>query len=77
MPATIEITTSRPARANEPTTISPSASLGRSNFTQVITSPGFIDGRGIAPFTVAVGEGAGAGDGVGLGAALEAGVAVP
>ncbi len=37
--------------------ISPSASLGRSSFTQVITSPGFNEGRGMAAKEFRPGEG--------------------
>ncbi len=59
-PATIEMRTITPASANEPTTISPSASFGRSNFTQVMTSVGFIEGSGVGG-RVAL---AAAGDGV-------------
>ncbi len=70
-PTTIEMRTITPASANEPTTISPSASFGRSNFTQVMTSVGFMEG------SVVGGRGAGAraGDGVtpGEGPALLAG----
>lgn len=43
-PTTIEMRKITPASAKEPTTISPSASLGRSNFTQVMTSVGFMEG---------------------------------
>ncbi len=43
-PTTIETRKITPASAREPTTISPSASLGRSNFTQVMTSVGFMEG---------------------------------
>jgi len=46
-----------PASANEPTMISPRASLGRSSFTQVITSPGFREGRGMAENEFRPGEG--------------------
>lgn len=70
-PTTSEMRTITPASANEPTTISPSASFGRSNFTQVMTSVGFMEG------SVVGGRGAGAtaGDGVtpGEGTALLAG----
>ena len=67
-PTTIEIRTITPASANEPTTISPSASLGRSNFTQVMTSVGFIEGSAVGGRVAlaTAGEGVTSGEGTAL-----------
>lgn len=53
----METSITRPASANEPTTISPRASFGRSSFTHVITSPGFNEGLGMAEKEFRAGEG--------------------
>ena len=79
MPAPIEITSTSPASANDPTTISPRARRGRSNFTQVITSVGLSEGRGMAEkeFPAAEGLAVGAPAFVtGLGEALGTGLAM-
>ena len=60
----------RPASAKEPAMISPRANFGRSSFTQVITSPGLSEGRGMAAKEFRAGEGLAAAS-----AAFSAGVA--